>query len=227
MGPMLKNQTQQRPPRRHQWFLTACVLIVLAPFLFRIARYWVLSYSYRAHPLVLVAEGEHPVDSNFYNSVGTVSSDRRFFGGQSLQLSTPIAVEGGYFSRYEIEIPEEGEYQIFVAGTPPGPAIRGVEWHSPYAFAIDNREPRLLTEEALKKEWPALMQFSYAPGGYYFTKIATEKLSKGRHVISFYVRDRRKHDGHFTIYLDAVLFVPKNFEPKTNVGRIPKALFDE
>ncbi|MGH7198764.1 MAG: hypothetical protein ACREH5_08515 [Candidatus Omnitrophota bacterium] len=224
---MLKTQTQPRPPIRHKWFFLACFLIVAAPFLFRTVSQWVLSRAYLTQKIILVAEGERPVDSNFYDSVGMVSTDRRFFGGQSLQLSTPIAVDGGYFSRYEIDIPEDAEYRIFVAGTPPGPAIRGVEWHSPYAVAIDGQEPRFLTEEALKKEWPSLFQFSYASGGYYFTRIATEKLSKGRHRISFFIRDRRKHDGHFTLYLDAVLFVPKDFEPKTNVGRIPKALFYE
>jgi hypothetical protein len=203
------------------------LFIIAAPFIFRSVTQWILSHYYLTHPIILVAEGEKPVDSNFYSSIGVVSTDARFFGGRSLQLSTPIAVDGGYFSRYEIDVPDEGEYNIFVAGTPPGPVARGIEWHSPYSVSIDNEEPRLLTEEELKKEWPPLFQYSYAPGGYYFTKIASRKLSKGRHLISFTIRDRRKHDGHFTIYLDAVLFVPKDFKPKTHVGRIPRALFDE
>jgi hypothetical protein len=217
----------KKGPAPHRWFLLTCLLIMTVPFLVRLVRHGLLSYEYRARQIVRLAEGESPVDSNFLNSVGVVASDRRFFGGRSLQLSTPIAVDGGYFARYEIELAEDGEYHLFVAGTPPGPVLRGVEWHSPYAVAVDGGEPALLTEEDLKKEWPGFMLHGYAPGGYYFTKIATQRLSKGRHTISFTIRDRRRHDGHFTVYLDAILLVPADFEPKTNVGRIPKALFYE
>ncbi len=223
---MLQNNASA-PQMPLRWFLVSCLAIVLAPFALKYTLSVVLSGYYESKKVILIAEGESPIDSNFYHAVGVISKNKRFFGGQALELSSPIAVEGGYFSRYALDIPEDGEYTLFVAGTPPGPVGRGAKWYSPFSLSVDDEAPVLITEGELKKDWPHLHEFTYAPGGYYFTKIGTRTLSKGRHRVSFAINDRRSHDSRFTFYLDAVLAVPRNFEPKSNVGRIPRALFDE
>jgi hypothetical protein len=202
-------------------------VIVLAPAALGFAKDLVYSAYYRSKQFVLVFEGEDPVDSNFYHSIGVLSKNKRFFGGRSLELSSPIAIEGGFLSRYAIEVPRDGDYDIFVAGTPPGPVGRGSKWYSPYSISIDDETPALLTEAGLKREWPHLHEFSYAPGGYYFTRVATRRLAQGRHTVTFRINDRRSHDSRFTFYLDALLVAPRDFEPKSHVGRIPRALFGD
>lgn len=206
-------------------FLLACVLIIVIPLVLQANRRLMLSSL--TQKKLLIIEGERPADSNFYETEGHIGKSRQYFGGQSLELDTPIRPDNAYFARYDFSIEEKGEYHFYLAGTPPGPSATGSEWSSPFYLSIDNAGPKLLTEEGLKVEWPYLFRFNYAKGGYYFTKVATERLSRGVHTASLYVNQGRIHDGHFTLYVDALIIVPINLKPETNVGKIPKNLFYE
>ncbi len=208
----------------HKSFILACALIILLPTVVGGVKSFSLYSEYKKH--ILIVEGESPIESNFAEQ-GGVSKSGNFFGRQALELDSKIPPEDGFWVRYQINVAEDGEYNIFVAGTPPGPSAQGSEWHSPYSIAIDDGESVLLTEEKLKSEWPHLFKFNYSAGGYYFTKVLTSNLAKGSHVLTFRLDQRRRHDGHFTAYLDAFIVARKDFHPKTNVGRIPKEMFDE
>ncbi len=204
-------------------FAVLCLLIVLSPVAFKLVRHQILSDQYLKK--LVIVEAEKSADLNIQPPVSRLSKNSVYFGGQALELDTPNTVEGGYFIRFTFDVPEDGDYGIFVAGTPPGPAVVGSEWQSPYAISIDGSDARLLTEEGLKTEWPYVFQHSYAKGGYYFTKVGAEHLAKGTHTITFTVNQKRRHDGNYTVYLDALILSPADFRPQTNVGKIPKALF--
>ncbi len=206
-------------------FLLTCALIVILPLAYQGIRNHSLSSA--ALTKLIIVEGEKPVESNFFRSPGLVVKNPRHFGGRSLELDTPTPPSGRYFARYEFEIPEEDDYNVYLAGTPPGPIAIGSKWHSPYSVSIDGGGPKLLTEEILKLSWPYLFAFSYVKGGYYFTQIAAAHLKRGTHSITIEVNRGRINDGHFTVYLDALIIAPKNLKPESNVGKIPKDLFYE
>lgn len=209
----------------HKRFILLCALIILVPFAVRGIKSYVLSHNYQK--TLIIVEGENPKDSNFNPVVVRTPKNRNYFGGEALELDTADPVVGGYFCRYEFDVPTEGDYQLFVAGTPPGPAAEGSEWYSPYSISIDDGDPKPLTEEGLRAAWPYAFKFEYVRGGYYFTKAATAHLGKGRHTVTVTVSQRRRYDDHFTFYLDALIFAPKNFKPQTHVGKIPKDIFYE
>jgi len=209
----------------HKGFIALCLLIVLVPFISKAVKNY--THYLKEKDQVIVIEGESPLASNFHDSTGYIGEKNHFFGGKSLQLNTRVAVDGGYWVTYEVEISEESPYSIYLVGTPPGPARIGSEWHSPYSISIDGGPERFLVEEIIRTEWPFVFSYRSSSGGYYFTKIATAQLSQGKHTITIRINDRRQKDDHFTIYLDALLLAPSSFQPKANIGKIPKELFYE
>jgi hypothetical protein len=181
---------------------------------------------------IIVIEGEEPAETNMIQaapSPARMSQSPIYFGKSSLELDTPVnPTDNIYFSRYEFQIPVDGEYNIFTAGTPPGPGPKeaGSQWHSPYTLLIDNEDAIALTEEGLKSQWPHVFKFAYKKGGYYFNKIGSRRLAAGPHTLTLRVDQPRQHDGHYTVYLDAFIISPKDFKPKASIGKIPKDLFD-
>ena len=206
-------------------FIVLCLLIVLVPTVVKAAGSFFLSSKYKDR--IIILEGENPIDSNLPDAGNKVVKNRGFFGGRSLQLDSPTAPQSGYSVRYEVNILKENTYALLIAGTPPGPLYEGSQWHSPYSISIDDGEPLLLTEENLKAEWPLFFKYQYSRGGYFFTKVLTQSLSQGRHVVKVHVNHRRQFDGHFTIYLDALIFIPTDLNPKSHVGKLPKEIFEE
>jgi hypothetical protein len=174
---------------------------------------------------VIVIEGESSVDSNFVDGPGHIFKNRQLFNGQSLVLSVSQEKEEDYYVSYDFEILKDEVYNIFLAGTPPGPQVEGSRWNSPYSVIVDEKIIKNLTEERLREEWPKFNQFNYAKGGYYFIKLITVELDKGRHKLRINIDQRRKHDGRFTIYIDAIILAPKDFTPNLDIKGIPKELF--
>lgn len=202
-----------------------CILLVSFFFIAREA----INYRYYldSRKEIIVIEGANPEKSNFASGPGYIRRNFKLLGGQALHLSTPDEKEGGYFAEYEFKVPKDGIYDIYIAGTPPGPFQEGAAWHSPYTVSVDSKNKKELTEEALRDEWPQFLRHNYVQGGYYFTKVMTVPLSKGEHNISILIDKRRKYeDKHFTIYIDAIIVAPKGFKPQTDIGGIPKEVFN-
>ena len=174
---------------------------------------------------VIIIEGERAADSNFIDGPGYIFKNSQLFNEQSLVLSVPEEIKGGYYVSYDFDIPKNGIYNIFLAGTPPGPLKRGSMWHSPYSITIDGKITKTLTEELLREEWPGFDEFSYLEGGYHFTKIMTLYFDKGTHKLRINIDQRRKHDDRFTIYIDAIILAPRDFNPNRDIKGIPKELF--
>ena len=200
-----------------------CIICIIIPFIVRGIIYF-RNLANFAGKLVII-EGEETVESNFIENPGYISKRRKLFKGRSLNLSTPQEAENGYYAHYKFEIKKSGTYDIFIAGTPPGPAVEGSKWFSPYSITIDGKITKHLTEEQIKKEWPKLHQYGYATGSYYFTKAMTVFLDKGAHTLSININLRRKHDNRFTVYIDAFIIAPEGLRPGQNIGKIPKEIF--
>lgn len=212
-----------KPRIPHLGFWIACILIVVLPIAFRYARTAILSGRNVRHLIIL--QGEKPRQTNIDGATARFPKKEDFFGKRSIELDTAQEKDGGYYLTYVAYVPRDGAYTLFAAGTPPGPSSKGSPWHSPYSLEIDGGPPTHLTEESVRQEWPYVFQYSYTSGGYYFTKIYSGYFERGDHTFTLRVNARRPHDGHFTLYLDALIIAPSEFRPPTRVGKMPKDLF--
>ncbi len=221
-----KIKKQQRRPHNLQRTLTIAaictILLILSAMPKRIIDY--RNYLDSLNDVIII-EGEKPKDSNYYSSPGFVANSIKLLGGKSLELQAPDAAKENYYVTYDFELADDGMYNIFIAGTPPGPAKKGEEWFSPYTISIDNTVTKSLTEELLSEEWPSFYDFHYHGGAYYFIRLMTVPLKQGSHEIKITIDGRRKHDGNFTFFIDALVIVPEDFKPKSDVKNMPKDLF--
>lgn len=197
---------------------------MLTPSVFRQFRQSYLSNDYIKKRIVTI-EGETPLATNFHSSLYRVPENKKFFGGEALELEASQRPGEAYFVKYAFSVPENGEYQVIIAGTPPGPLEKGSPWHSPYSIRFDENAPKLLSEEEIAGSWPHLFEHTYAQGGYYFTKLGTYGLSAGAHTLTLTVSHGRLQDQAHVLYIDALFIAPKNFKPSVDPGIIPKEVF--
>lgn len=198
------------------------VLIILSSLIVRIIEY--RQYSQLAKNITII-EGELPEESNYFPSPGYITRNMRLLGGKALELRTPEESPSGYYASYSFNIKKDGVYNIFLAGTPPGPLNEGSEWFSPYSISIDGVTAREFTEEIITKEWPAYLKHEYLSGGYYFVRLMTIGLKEGPHKITVTVTRPRKHDNNFTLFIDAIIISPEDFKPESSLRKIPKDIF--
>ena len=107
----------------HSGFFIVCLLIVLTPAVFKTVRSLVLS-SQGAQELIIV-EGEKPIQTNVDGANARFPRKKGFFSGRSVELDSSVVQPEGYYFKYDVLIPEDGNYNLFLAGTPPGPKFEG------------------------------------------------------------------------------------------------------
>jgi tetratricopeptide (TPR) repeat protein len=121
-------------------------------------------------------------------------------GKRALQLSRSAQLANGsaYYAEYCVYVEREGNYELWYGGTPPGPKDEfSPSFSSPFSIAIDGGAPRPLFREDVN-----VVQ-SYTPA-YYWVRTIAVHLSKGSHVLRFEVDSKRRLDGRFFFYLDAL-----------------------
>ncbi len=208
--------------------ITTIIILAASLLVLSVAAKIALDFKRRldfARQNIILIEGEVPKESNYADKIGRIYKNNALLNNKALELSTPESIEGGYYLTYEFEIEKSGIYNIIVCGTPPGPLEKGSKWHSPYSVIVDGKVGKILSEELIVEEWPQYKKYNYLEGGYFFTKILTMDLAKGTHKININIGQRRKHDGDFTFYIDAIIIAPKGFKPQIRIGKIPKELF--
>jgi hypothetical protein len=208
--------------------ITTIIILVASLLLLSAAAKMALDFKRRldfARQNIILIEGEIPKESNYAERIGRIYKNNALLNGKGLELSTSESIEGGYYLIYEFEIEKSGIYNIIVCGTPPGPLQKGSKWHSLYSIIVDGKIGKILSEELITEEWPQYKKYNYLEGGYFFTKILTVDLDKGLHKINININQRRKHDGNFTFYIDAIIISPEGFRPQVRIGKIPKELF--
>jgi len=204
----------------------ACVLLLVSSaLLVRIINhfeYW------SAIKEIVIIEGEKPKESNFFLSEDTqIETNKNFLSEEALELYASSAEKEEYYVAYDFEVSKDGAYDIFLAGAPPGPneGDTGDEWFCPYSASIDGVLVNNYTEKSLEETWPSYVDYEYYNYAYYFIKLMSVQLSKGRHEIKITVTGRRKYDNSFTFFIDALIISPKSFKPKSSIGKIPKGIF--
>ena len=161
------------------------------------------SFFMSAENNLIFVEGEDALVTNFASEPIFNFSCSNLL---TLQLNkrTESNSELKYFADYIIDVPEDGTYELWIAGTPPGNASsRMTSYFSPYELQIDNdKSIDIYYEDVEVKE-------KYA-SGYYWTKVTTLKLSPGPHTIKFVVKARRNYDNLYYFYLDAFFLIRTN-----------------
>lgn len=160
---------------------------------------------------LIYQEGEGAVVTNF-STQPTLNYSAS--GKRTLQLNTYKGNYNNspYFSKYILYIPEDGVYNFWYSGTPPGTREDIFpSYSSPFTLIIDNEEYGLYREDVNVIE-------SYAPGLYWIKTVEME-LKSGFHEIEFRVDSKRRFDGKYYFYLDS-FFLFKGDE--TSPGLTPE-----
>lgn len=159
-----------------------------------------------------------------------ITDNLRFIAGKSLELFADKLPDDqiSFSLTYAFTILKEGDYWILIGGTPPGSVKAGVpqDWFSPYWISIDGSAFQKLTHESMEKAFPNYPKNTeYVPGGYHWTRIGSHFFTEGRHKIEIKVMDRRKRDGKYVMYLDAIFLAPKGWKPVRSMSYLSNELF--
>jgi hypothetical protein len=154
-------------------------------------------------------EGEAATAQNFTE----VAPNAEASGGNYLRLSTPDPARypvSVYAARYAFDVPNDGDYRIWIAGSLPGPETSPITWY------IDRRpeqEPASPTPQG-----PLYLQQHF---GWY--QLGTARLEKGPHNLTVKVVDRAAATGQFALGIDSILVIPVNreFTPNATIRPIP------
>ncbi len=136
-------------------------------------------------------EGENPVGTNFPEFAANAGAS----GGGYLRLATsqrPSQVKD-YASRYVFDVPEAGDYTIWMAGTPPGPGV------SPIAWYIDNHAEHDPTNQVPGGP-------NYLSGYFGWFQLGSTTLPAGAHAITIHVLGKSK--GRYFCSIDALVIAP-------------------
>jgi Flp pilus assembly protein TadD len=150
----------------------------------------------KEQPGLIYVEAEDAVSTNFAQQA---TLDYSSSGQRMLQLNRFTALGAGqrYFAEYVFLVEESGSYELWMAGTPPGPRDQIFpSYVSPIKFQLDDGP-----EQAVYREDVAVAeQFSATNFWYLADRL---QLEAGIHRIRFLVDDKRRYDSKFYFFLDS------------------------
>lgn len=167
---------------------------------------------------LLYWEAESAVASNFSKEA---TQDYASSGFRILQLNKdPQAPGAPFFAEYALYVPEDGVYNLWLAGTPPGPKDKQVpSFASPFEYQIDEGMPVPIYREDVH------VVESFAVSNYWSMIKKPIQLKKGIHSLRIIVNQKRSYDNRYYFYLDA-LFLAKssmgNFTSTALPAKFPK-----
>lgn len=168
------------------------------------------------NPNIVFLEGEAAVSTNF-NKEATLNYSAS--GSRTLQLNRTTGLQGGasFYAEYVFIVPEDGVYEFWYGGTPPGPADDLYpSYSSPFSYSIDNGSAVSIFREDV------VVSSGYTPS-YYWSSVDDLDLLKGSHTIKIYVNQRRRYDNRYYFYIDNLFFVNKS--NKDQIGDNVPAVF--
>jgi len=146
----------------------------------------------------------------------TTKKEEKAIGGQSTNLAKKyMPPEGFYYAKYRFRIKQDGVYNIFWAGSPPGPVEEGSEWFSPFWVRFDEGDLEHFTQERTEEDYPYHPTTEYVPGAYYITKLTSKEFTAGDHTMEIRVDEPRKIDDMYFLIADVVFFVKKGYKPSS------------
>jgi len=195
---------------RYWWVFLAVLIIFFSSFYVKVILPALTPKRY------VIVEGEKPVQANMqFDSI----LNSNFLSGKSLEFHSTEVPPGGFQLKYSFFLKEDGEYRIWMAGTPPGPDSAGNPWFSPFWLGFDSENLTHFTEEQIPNGFP------YSKGGYHWTLLASKFFSSGTHTICLKLDEPRLKDNSYVLYLDGFLLTPKDWVPARKIGKIPMSIF--
>ena len=132
------------------------------------------------------------------------------------RLSTPNRPlpDYGYKARYVFNTNHDGVYQIWLAGTVPGPAVSPIKWH------INNEADRDIAD-------PLPRGPLYFNDYFGWTLLGTARLAKGEQKLVIDVTDTAAATHEYTFSIDALMITDKPFMPNGTIRPRPVDEKDE
>ncbi len=163
---------------------------------------------------VIFIEGEDAVATNFNREPILNYSCS---GYETLQLNQATGLQGDsvYYADYVFYAEEDGIYEFWYGGTPPGNKDELLpSFSSPFHYKLDSYYEYDVYREDVH------VAGNYAPA-YYWNYVSDLTLSKGEHRITFEIPQRRSFDSKFYFYLDNFFLVKKVNGERVLKGKIP------
>lgn len=157
-------------------------------------------------------EAEEALATNF-NKEATL--DYNSSGQRMLQLNSATGLYQGaaFFAEYMISLPEDGTYEFWFAGLPVGPKDElKASYASPFSLVIDGAAP----VDIYRENTNVVERYSVINHWSRFT--TPLKLTKGPHKIRIEVKEKRRFDSRYYLFLDAFFFLKT---PQADWGKAP------
>ncbi|MCS6775251.1 MAG: hypothetical protein RMJ43_04930 [Chloroherpetonaceae bacterium] len=163
--------------------------------------------TYLAAPYIWL-EGEYPYQR--VHTFNEVAPHVEASGGAYLRLSTPHPPSRlGYAARYVFDVPFDGKYTVWLAGTVPGPNTSPIRWRI-------NTEP----ERTIANPTPQGPLYLGERFGWY--QLGTVNLQKGpQQSLTIYVTDRATTPPEYIFSIDAILITRSAFAPNGPIRPMP------
>ncbi|MCX7786611.1 MAG: hypothetical protein N2442_02795 [Spirochaetes bacterium] len=171
-------------------------------------------------PELIFLEAEYAVSTNFSKepilNYGCSSS-------RTLQLNRTVGLFGNapFYAEFVFFVQEEGTYEIWYGGTPPGPKDDLLpSYASPIQIRIDGNEPFPVYREDIH------VVENYTPAYYWNVLKRKIVLKPGVHTVRIEITEKRRYDNRFFFYLDALFFRKERSEvrPKQTIAKFPQDL---
>jgi hypothetical protein len=165
---------------------------------------------------LIIFEGEDAVSTNFNKEP---TQNYSCSGSRALQLSRTTNLQAGstFYADYVFYIEEDGAYELWYGGTPPGPKGELYpSYTSPFQYYIDDPSK---TKSVYREDMTVVE--NYAPS-YYWNLVREENLTQGRHLLRIMVKEKRGFDSRFYFYLDCMFLVKKEGSVRLFGNRLPE-----
>ena len=147
---------------------------------------------------VFWTEGEQSSENSFEEAAYSDSTSGMRYLKLNTDMDPPMTP---YAASFPVYAATEGDYEIWVAGTPPGQP-----WTSPVSWQMDESSWTPAGVVAPKGE-------AYAPD-FYWSKISTAHLAPGKHILRLRVDGRRQEpDKNYVMSIDAIVISKEPFIP--------------
>lgn len=151
-------------------------------------------------------EGETPLVHTFTETARNPEASHGWF----LRLASASAPGRlGYSARYDFRVSSDGRYNIWLAGTPPGPSASPIRWHV-------NTEPEQEVAD------PAPRGPLYLSDRFGWFLLGSANLQKGQpQALVITVADRAAESGMYVFSIDSIMITRGKFTPNGAVRPLP------
>lgn len=164
---------------------------------------------------LIFVEGEDAVSTNF-NREPILNYSCSGFRTLQLNQLNDLHGEANYNSDYVFYVEQDGVYELWYGGTPPGNRDDVItSYASPFRYVLDG----IYTEDVYREDVNVVEEYSPS---YYWNYVSDLTLAAGEHRIKFEVLFRRSLDNRYYFYLDNFFLVRKENGQRVSLGALPE-----